>query len=132
MVAKVRERLVVNKQAAHTFDGERFNLRKLNELEVSKQYQIEITKRFATLENLSDGEDISRAWENVKENIKTSVKESLGLHELKQYKPGFDEECLGFLDQRKQAKMQCIHDPSQSIINNLNNVKRDASRHFRK
>jgi len=25
--------------------------------------------------------------------------------ELKQHKPWFDEECLGFLDQRKQAKM---------------------------
>jgi len=31
------------------------------------------------LENLSDGEDIQRAWEKIKENIKTSTKESLGL-----------------------------------------------------
>jgi hypothetical protein len=36
------------------FDGERFNLRKLNELEVRKQNQIEITNRFAALGNLSD------------------------------------------------------------------------------
>jgi hypothetical protein len=34
-----------------------------------------------------------------------SAKESLGLHELKQRKPWFDEECLGVSDQRKQAKM---------------------------
>ena len=74
---------------------ERFNLRKLNEPEVGKQYQIEITKRFAALKNLSDDEDINRAWENIKENIKTSTKESLGLHEMKQHKPWFDEECLG-------------------------------------
>jgi len=60
------------------------------------------------LENLSDDEDINRAWENIEENIKTSVKESQGLYELKQHKPWFDEECLGFLDQRKQAKMQWI------------------------
>ena len=46
-------------------------------------------------------EDINRAWENIKENIKTSAKESLGLQELKQHKPWFDEECLGVLDQRK-------------------------------
>ena len=96
MVAKVKERLAVSKQAAQRLDGERFFPRKLNELEVSKQYQIEITNRFAALENLNDSEDMSRAWENVKENIKTSAKESLGLHELKQYKPWFDEECLGF------------------------------------
>ena len=41
---------------------------------------------------------------------------------------GFDEECLGILDQRKQAKMQWIQDPSQSNADNLNNVRRDASR----
>ena len=56
------------------------NLRKLNELEVSKQYQIEITSRFAALEDVSEDEDINRAWESIKENIKTSVKESLCLH----------------------------------------------------
>jgi len=30
MAAKFRERLTVSKQAAQTFNGERFNLRKLN------------------------------------------------------------------------------------------------------
>jgi len=52
------------------------------------------------VENLCDDKDINRAWENIKENIKTSAKESLVLHELKQHKPWFDEECLGFLEQR--------------------------------
>ena len=83
------------------------------------------------MENLSDDEDINRAWENIKENIKTSAKESLGLQELKQHKPWFDKECLGFSDQRKQAKMQWTHDPSQRNVDSLNNARRDASRHFR-
>ena len=112
MVAKLRERLAINKQAAQKFDGERFNLRKLNELEVNKKYQMEITYRFAALENLKVDKDMNRAWENIQENIKTSANESLGLHKLKQHKPWFDKECLGFLDQRKQAKMQWIQDPS--------------------
>jgi len=81
-------------------NGKKFNPRKLNELEIRKQYQTEITNRFAALENLSDDEDINRVWENIKENIKTSAKESLGLYELKQHKPWFDEECLGFSEQR--------------------------------
>ena len=131
MVAKVRERLAVSKQVAQKFDGERFNLRKLKELEV-KQYQIEIKNRFAALGNISDDGDINRAWENIKENIKTSAKESLGLHELKQHKPRFDEGCLHFLDERKQAKLQWVQDPSQRTVDNLNNVRREASRHFRK
>jgi len=100
-------------------------------LEVRKQYQCEITKRFVTLGNLSDDEDIDSAWENIKENIKTSAKGSLGLHELKQHKPWFAEECLGFLDQRNQAKIQWVQDPSQSNVDNLNNVRREDSRHFR-
>jgi predicted RNA-binding protein Jag len=82
------------------------------------------------LENLSVEEDLNRAWENINENIKTSATESLGLHELKQHKPWFDKECVGFLDQRKQAKMQWIQDPSRSNADNLNNVRRDASRYF--
>jgi hypothetical protein len=39
-----------------------------------------------------------------KENIKNSPKETLGLHELKQHKPWFDEECSRFLDKGEQAK----------------------------
>jgi hypothetical protein len=42
VVAKVREGLAVGKQAVQKFDGERFNLRKLNELEVKEKYQIKI------------------------------------------------------------------------------------------
>jgi len=42
VVAKVRERLAVSKQAAQKLDGERFNFRKLNELEVMMENQTEI------------------------------------------------------------------------------------------
>ena len=88
-----------------------------------KQYQIEIPNRFAALENLNDREDINRVLENIKQNIKTSAKESLGLHELKQHKPWFDEECLRFLDQRKQVKMQRVQNLSQTNVDNPNNYK---------
>jgi len=37
-------------------------------------------------------------------NIKTSAKESLGLHTLKQHKQWFDEECLGFLNKGSRLK----------------------------
>jgi hypothetical protein len=71
VVAKV---FSVSKQSAQKVDAESFNLGELNELEVGKQYQVDISNRFA--------EKISRDWENSKGNIKTSAKESLGLHEL--------------------------------------------------
>jgi len=63
--------LALSKQAAQKFDGEGFNLRKLNELEVRKKYQIEISNRFAELENVTYSDDINRAWENIIENSST-------------------------------------------------------------
>jgi hypothetical protein len=73
VVAKFREILALSKQEAQRFDGERFNMRKLNEMEVRKQYEIEIRNGFAALENLSDDEDRNRASKNIKENIKISA-----------------------------------------------------------
>jgi len=133
VVAKVRERLTISKQEAQTLDGERFNPRNLHDLEVRKQYQIEVSNRFAALKNLSDGKDINRTWENITKNIKTSAKERLGLHELKQHKPWFDEECLDFLDQRKQAKMQWqkIQQSNTKQCRQSKQCKMGASRHFR-
>jgi uncharacterized protein (DUF2461 family) len=43
---------------------------------------------------------------------------------MKQYKPWFVKGCPELLDQRKQDKLQWLQD-------NLNNVRCEASRHFR-
>jgi hypothetical protein len=51
---------------------------------------------------------------------------------LKQHEPWFDEECLLYLEQRKKAKMQWLQDPNQSNVDNLNSLRYEASRHFRK
>jgi CTP-dependent riboflavin kinase len=123
VVANVRKRLAASKQAAHNSEAERFNLGKINGFEVRKGNWIKVTNRFASLENLHDNEDINRSWENIKENIIFSAKESLGLYELKQYKTRLDEECLRFLDQGKQTKMQWLQDPNQINVNSLNNVR---------
>ena len=65
--------MAVSKQTAQRFDEESLNLRKLNELEVRKQHDTEVTNKFAALGNLCDEEEINRSWENVKESIKTSA-----------------------------------------------------------
>jgi hypothetical protein len=100
---------------------EKLNFKKLNELKVRKKFQVKISVKFAALEDLSDSEDINRAWENIKESNKALAKESLSLYVLMQHKPRFDEECLAFLYQRKQTKMPWLQDPNQSNANNLNN-----------
>jgi len=72
VVAEGRGRLAVSKQAAQKFGVARFNIRKLSELEARKQDQIKISNGFAALENLHDGEDINRGWENTEEHIRMS------------------------------------------------------------
>jgi hypothetical protein len=74
VVAKVMERLAINKQTAQNFQVERFNLRKLSELEVRKEYQIKIIHRFAVLENFNDGEDKNRDWKTLKRISKPQLK----------------------------------------------------------
>jgi hypothetical protein len=90
VVPNVGERLAVNKQRSHRFNMERFNLRKLNEVEGKEQYHAEVSNRFAALKDLDAEVEINSAWERIRENIKISAKESLGYLELKKHKPWFD------------------------------------------
>jgi hypothetical protein len=56
---------------------------------------------------------------------------SLGYYELKKHKPWFDERCYKLIHQKKQAKLQWLQDPYEINGDNLNNVRRETSRHFR-
>jgi len=66
------------------------------------------------LEKLNDKEKINSAWENIKDNTKTSANGCLGLYELRQYKTCFVEEFSRFLEEMKQALLQWLQDPSHS------------------
>jgi hypothetical protein len=97
-VAKFRERLAVSKQTVHRVHMERFILKKLNELEGKDQYSVQISNRFAAFENIDTEVNVNKVWETIRENIKFSVKESLGYFELKKNKPWFHEGCSKLLD----------------------------------
>jgi hypothetical protein len=84
VVAKVRERLAVNKQRSHRFHMERFSLKKLNEVEGKEQFCVDLSNRFAALEDLGTEVEISSAWETIRENIKIIAKE-------RKHKLWFDE-----------------------------------------
>jgi hypothetical protein len=83
------------------------------------------------LEDLDAEVEINSAWEMIGENIKISGKESLGYFELKKHKPWSDKGWLKLLDQMKQAKLQWLQDASEINEDNLNIVRREASRYFR-
>jgi CRISPR/Cas system CMR-associated protein Cmr3 (group 5 of RAMP superfamily) len=52
---------------------ERFNLKKLNEVEGKEQFRVEVSNRFASLEDLNAEVEINSAWETIRENIKIST-----------------------------------------------------------
>jgi hypothetical protein len=76
------------------------------------------------LEDLDAEAEINSAWEMIRENIKMSAKENLGYCELEKHKPWFDEACSKLVDQRKQAKLQWLQDPSEINGDNLKIVRR--------
>jgi hypothetical protein len=100
VVAKIRERLAVNKQGSYKFCMERFNLKKLNEVEGKEKYCVEVSNRFAALEDLDTEVEINTIWGANRENIKILAKESLGYYELKQRKSWFDEGCSKLSEER--------------------------------
>jgi hypothetical protein len=91
VVAKVRKRLAVNKQRSHRFHMQRFNPKKLNQVEGKEQLRVEVSNRFAALEDLEAEVEINSTRETIRENIKISAKESLGYFDLKKHKPWFDK-----------------------------------------
>jgi hypothetical protein len=132
VVAKLRERIYVSKQARQNFDLERFDLKKLNDVEVKENYQVKISYRYAASESLEESFDINNAWESIRENIKTSGKDNLGYQKLKHNKPWFDDECSKLIDQWKQAKLQWLQNPNQINGDNLQNLRYETNRTFRK
>jgi hypothetical protein len=83
------------------------------------------------LEDLDTEVEINSARGTIRENIKISAKRSLGYYELRKHKRWFDEGCSELLDQRKHAKLQWLQDSREINGDNQNNVRREASRHFR-
>jgi hypothetical protein len=53
---------------------EKFNFKKLNEVQGKEQYRVEVSDRFAALEDLDSKANINLAWETSRENIKISSK----------------------------------------------------------
>jgi hypothetical protein len=82
VVANLRERISVSKRVRQNFDLERFDQRKLDDIDVREKYQVEISNRSAALESLDESFNIKNAWQSIRENIKTSAKENLGYQKL--------------------------------------------------
>jgi hypothetical protein len=82
VVAKLREGVSVSKRTRQNLDLESVDLKYLNDIEVKGKYHVEISNRFAALENLDESFENNNPWENIIENIETSAKGILGYQKL--------------------------------------------------
>jgi hypothetical protein len=64
-VAKIRDSLAVNEQRLLRCHIERLNLKMLNEAEVREKCHVEISNRFAVLEDLDAEMKVNSAWEMI-------------------------------------------------------------------
>jgi hypothetical protein len=78
----------------------------LYEAEGKEQFRVEVSNRFAALEDLDAEVEINSAWETIRKNIKILAEDSVGYYESKKHKAWFDERCSKLLHQRKQVKWQ--------------------------
>ena len=100
-------------------------------MELTDQYQIKISYRFAALENLNYSDNKIRIGKTLNRILKSQLKTVSSLYEQKQHKPWFDEKCSKFVDQRKYYKLEWLQDPSKINADNMNNVTCETSRNFR-
>jgi hypothetical protein len=75
------------------------------------------------LEDLDAEVKINMDWKTITENLKISAKESIDYYELRKHKPWFYEGCSKLSDQRKQAKLQWLQEPSEINGDNPNDVR---------
>jgi hypothetical protein len=59
-------RLAMSKQTMHSVHIERFNIKKLSEIEGKEQYHIEISNRFTASDKIDTEVDVNKVWETIK------------------------------------------------------------------
>jgi hypothetical protein len=85
---------------------ERFNHKKLNDVEGKEQFRVEVSNRLAAFRDLETEVEINSAWETIRKNINISAKECLGCFELKKHKPWSDKGCPKLLEQKQTQNEQ--------------------------
>jgi hypothetical protein len=57
----------------------------MSEVEGKEHYNVEVSSRFAALEDWDAEMEFNSAWETIRENISISAKETLAFYELKKH-----------------------------------------------
>ena len=68
----------------------------------------------------------------IRDSIKSSAKEEVGISETRRNKPWFNHEWLELANKRKQAKCFWLQNPNNQTAEYFSNARRDTCRTFKK
>ena len=115
--------------ATQKFDIEWKNHTNVNDVELRGAYQFEVSNSAKLRKDIDGTGNIEWAWQNVRENLKKSVKQSLGHYERKQHMSWADEDSLKFVDLRNQLILQWLQELRKINPDHLAKVRGKSSRH---
>ena len=69
---------------------------------------------------------VDDTWVNIRDSIKASAKEKVGVLETNRNKPWFDQECSELANKRKKAKLLWVQNPNDQTAEDFSNVRHDT------
>ena len=75
--------------------------------------------------------DVETAWEPVRDCIKQPALENIGYLEKKKHKKWFNKDCTNAVKKRKHVKLNSLHEPNETNLENLGNISRESRRVLR-
>ena len=109
---------------------DRYNLNKLHDHQTRKECQIDVTNRFSVLEGLEIS-NVDDTWVKIRDSIKSSTEEKVGIFETHRNKSWFDPKCSELANKRKQAKLLWLQNSNGLTVEDLTNIRHDTCRTLR-
>jgi hypothetical protein len=97
VITKVRERFCIANRVNRTSKLLKFEVYILDNPIVKADYQLELSNRFEMLAELDNDDDINnetdvnKMWESIRDTVKSTAKERVGVRKQQRIKPWFDD-----------------------------------------
>ena len=90
-------------------------------MKTRKEYQIDVANRFSVLEGLEIS-SVDDTCVKIRDSIKASATEEVGILKTSRNKPWFDEECSELANNRKQKKLLWLQNQNNQTAEEFSNV----------
>ncbi|KYN34991.1 hypothetical protein ALC56_10679, partial [Trachymyrmex septentrionalis] len=133
VIAKIRERISLNKTNGQLFGTKRLNVQGLIEGENGIKYAAEVTNRLAASKEINESDDntVDKHWENVRDAIVKSAEATIGFCNRNKNKPWFDEECVKIIKVRNAARITWLTQNTDKTRDRFFNIRQEAHNMFK-